>query len=104
MLDADAAVLPERDAPEREATEDHPEDQPAVLWRRVGAYLATQPPALRGAAGLFRDLDDAGQFRAQTEAIAALMRLLAGHGGAITMAAPPSMLAANLPGPVPARV
>jgi len=48
---------------------------------RVLDFLARLAPKNRGAMGLFLDLDDAQLFQQQTEAIGALVRLLAGDGG-----------------------
>ena len=48
---------------------------------RVLDFLMQLAPKNRGTMGLFRDLEDPELFRAQTEAISALVRLLAGHAG-----------------------
>lgn len=55
----------------------------AVLWRRVSGYLERLPHAYRGVVGLTRDEPEAAAFRAQGEAIAALVRLLAAHGDSL---------------------
>jgi GT2 family glycosyltransferase len=55
----------------------------AALWRTVADFLLTMPPECRNLVGLTRDLDDPAQVGAQGEAIAALIRLLAGHGDSL---------------------
>ena len=52
--------------------------------REIGCildFLMQLAPENRGTMGLFLDLDDPELFRAQTEAIGALARFLAGHAG-----------------------
>jgi GT2 family glycosyltransferase len=58
----------------------------AALWQPVGDFLARMPPECRNLVGLTRDLDDPAMARAQGEAIGAVMRLLAGHGGSLEQA------------------
>jgi GT2 family glycosyltransferase len=58
----------------------------AGLWRPIGDFLGRMPPQARNLVGLTRDLDDPALARAQGEAISAVIRLLAGHGGSLERA------------------
>jgi len=57
-----------------------------ALWQTIADFLLTMPPECRNLVGLTRDLDDPARVGAQGEAIAALIRLLAGHGDSLERA------------------
>ena len=57
-----------------------------ALWQPLGAFLGRMPPECRNLIGLTRDLDDPALARAQGEAIAAVIHLLAGHGQSLERA------------------
>jgi len=57
-----------------------------ALWQPIGAFLARMPPECRNLVGLTRDLDDPDLACAQGAALAALVHLLAGHGGSLETA------------------
>jgi glycosyltransferase involved in cell wall biosynthesis len=61
------------------STQTHP-DSAAALWSQIAAYVGRLPPAWRGIAGMLRHTDDPDLFRAQSQAIAALLRLLLDSG------------------------
>lgn len=56
------------------------------LWQRVAACLGPQPAQYRNLVGLTRDLEDAAGCHAQTEAIGALVALLANSGRSLETA------------------
>jgi hypothetical protein len=64
-----------------ECTASAPAMDPNADIHRVLDFLARLTPKNRGTMGLFVDLDDAELFQEQTQAICALVRLLASDAG-----------------------